>query len=219
MKVLVIAAHLDDEVLGVGGTLARHASKGHEIVVLNLCDRSENHKRDEYMIRLLREQSESVRKVLGISRYVYAGLQDEYLDELLIRVIEPIETVMAEFKPDVVYTHHQNDVNQDHRAAFLSTLVATRSFSRPHLHSIYSYEVLSNSEQAPAGMQFQPDHFVWIEPWLPIKLRAMAQYSQEMRPYPFPRSEEGIVALADYRGMMCVQKASEAFKTIRTIAT
>ena len=216
MNVLVIAAHLDDEVLGVGGTIARHVAAGDDVVVLNLCDRSTIHQRDVRMVELLRAQSEEVKRLLGIAKYIYAGLRDEYLPDSLVKAIEPIEMAIASTSPDVIYTHHQHDVNQDHMAVFHATLVATRAFSCK-AHSIYSYEVLSSSEQAPAGMQFEPNHFVWIEPWLNKKIEAMRCYEQEMRAFPFPRSEVGMVALAQYRGMAAGLKCAEAFKTIRTV--
>lgn len=216
MNVLVIAAHLDDEVLGCGGTVARHTSEGDRVTVLNLCDRSTFHQRDERMVEVLRGQSEEVRRLLGIVQYIHTGLRDEYLPDSLVATIEPIEMAITSTSPDVIYTHHQHDVNQDHRAVFHATLVATRAFSCK-THSIYSYEVLSSSEQAPAGMQFEPNHFVDITPYIAQKQMAMGFYQQEIRDFPFPRSEQGIQALANYRGMMAGLKCAEAFKTIRTV--
>ncbi len=65
-NVLVIAAHLDDEVLGAGATIARHVAEGDEVTILNVCDRSERHQLSVPMVTLLRQQSKSVSRILGI---------------------------------------------------------------------------------------------------------------------------------------------------------
>ena len=218
-KVLVIAAHLDDEVLGVGATIARHVADGDTVAVLNVCDRSERHQLSVPMVTLLRNQSKRVCKILGVTQMIHAGLQDEYLDAMLVKVIAPIESAIEVVQPTVVYTHNKSDVNQDHRAIFEATLVATRSFAYSSIHSVFSFEILSSTEQAPNGLgwTFAPSYFVDVTKYMSRKINAMKCYKQEMRPYPFPRSAEGIKTLARFRGMASNTKFAEAFEVVRMV--
>jgi N-acetylglucosamine malate deacetylase 1 len=219
-KVLVISAHLDDEVLGVGGTMARHADAGDEVHVLNVCDRSERHRFDADMVTMLRRQAQRMAKIVGVAQIHHGKLADEYLDISLADVIRPIEQVVEAVQPSTIYTHHKGDVNQDHRAIFEATLVATRSFTYPFIQQVFSFEVLSSTEQAPAslpGWQFAPNYFVDINDTLKRKIRGMACYKSEFNGFPFPRSEKGIRTLAHYRGMQCGKEAAEAFEVIKII--
>jgi len=217
-KVLVISAHLDDEVLGCGGTMARHAGDGDELSVLNVCDRSEEHRFDADVVARLRVQANRMCKIIGIGNLIHGKLADEYLDVSLADVIKPIEEAIEKVKPDIIYTHHRNDVNQDHRAIFNATLVATRSFTYPFIKQVYSFEVLSTTEQAPAslGWGFAPNHFVDIKNTIDRKIRGMKCYKTEIDAFPFPRSEKGIKVLANFRGMQAGFEYAEAFETIRT---
>jgi len=219
-KVLVISAHLDDEVLGCGGTMARHVNDGDELSVLNVCDRSERHKFDADMVALLRVQAKKMSKIIGINNLLHGRLADEYLDVSLADVIKPIEEAVESIQPNIIYSHHKSDVNQDHRAIFQATLVATRAFTYPFIKQVYSFEILSSTEQAPAalsGWGFAPNHFVDIKTTIDKKIRGMKCYKSEINDFPFPRSEKGIRVLANYRGMQSGLEYAEAFETVRTI--
>ena len=133
----MIAAHLDDEVLGVGGTMARHADEGDEVYVLNVCDRSERHRFDADMVASLRTQARKMCEIVGVKELFHGKLADEYLDISLADVIRPIEEVVEKIQPEVVYTHHKGDVNQDHRAVFMASLVATRPFTYAFIKEVY----------------------------------------------------------------------------------
>ena len=120
-------------------------------------------------------------------------------------------------KPSVVYTTHRGDNNQDHRAVFQATMVACRSFAIPKVPRVLCYEVLSSTEQAPPFPEaaFQPNFYVNIREVLPKKLQAMQAYRSQLRPFPHPRSLEGIEVLAKRRGMEAGFHAAEAFMVIR----
>ena len=216
-KVLVVAAHLDDEVLGVGGTMARHARDGDEVFELNVCDRSERHRFDAEMVSTLRLQARKMCEIIGVKELLHGKLADEYLDVSLADVIRPIEEAIERIQPDVVYTHHKGDVNQDHRAVFEATLVATRAFTYPFVREVYSYEILSSTEQAPAfpGWQFAPAIFIDISTKIKQKIRGMKCFKTEINGFPFPRSQKGIEAMAQVRGMQSFYEYAEAFEVIR----
>ncbi|MFH0989906.1 MAG: PIG-L family deacetylase [bacterium] len=220
-RVLVIAAHLDDEVLGVGGTIQRHVSQGDEVIVLNVSDRTFDGRVDVETVSMLNQQAKRVAEKLGVSRIDHGNQPDKYLDRCLVDTVRPIERVFSEYQPEIVYTHHHGDVNQDHRAVFEATVVAIRSFKSPYLIAAYAYEILSSTELisgAMQGRQFSPNYFVTLqEKDVQIKIEAMEEYYTEVMEYPFPRSSEGIRILAQFRGMQVGRHYAEAFEVIKLV--
>ncbi|HDY87460.1 MAG TPA: hypothetical protein ENH82_05000, partial [bacterium] len=151
MNVLVIAAHPDDEVLGVGGTIARHADEGDSVYVVILAWGIAS----RYEARLVSQQMESINnatKILGIKETILIGFgrRQKRFDELpFIDIIKPIEENIQRFKPDILYTHHRGDTNMDHQIAFRATINAARVISPYLVNKILCYETLSSTDQAP----------------------------------------------------------------------
>lgn len=218
MNVLVIAAHPDDEVLGVGGTIAKHIAAGDAVSVCIVCKRAYNHR---YTPKLVAEEKAAARRaarILGYGpRLTFLDLPDERLDEGLLRVITPLEACVQRVRPRVVYTHHRADANQDHRAVFQATMVACRAIARPHVPRVLSYEVLSSTDQAlPSTSEvFRPSFYVDVERFVDRKVLAMQTYRRELRMFPHPRSVEGIEVQAKRRGMEVGFRAAEAFELLR----
>jgi LmbE family N-acetylglucosaminyl deacetylase len=219
VKALVIAAHMDDEVLGMGGTIAKHAAAGDAVTVCIVCKRAYDHTFDPKLIDEEKAACIAAAGILGYQDLRFLDLRDELLDERLLDVIVPLERVVTAVKPDVVYTHHRGDTNQDHRAAFLASIVACRSISSYRVPRLICYEVLSSTDQAPPFPEwaFQPNFFVDIDPFLARKIDAMRAYTRELREFPHPRSAKGIEVLAAKRGMEVGLTAAEAFAVIRDV--
>lgn len=217
MKVLVVAAHMDDEVLGAGGTMAKHAGQGDEVHVCIACHRVYEHRFDAETNAQERAAVLAAAAVLRCKETHFFGLRDELLDERLQDIIVPLEALLTRLEPEVVYVTHRGDVNQDHRAVFQATLVACRSIARPKVRRLLSYETLSSTEQAPPFPEyaFQPSVFVNIADHLATKLEAMRQYERELREFPHPRSLRGVEVLARMRGMQAGYEAAEAFALVR----
>lgn len=217
MKVAVIAPHMDDEVLGVGGTLAKHVRAGHETSVCIVANRAYNHRYDRTVIERQKASSLTVKELLGYKGLSFLELNDEQLDDKAINVIVPLERYLGRMRPDVVYVPHRSDVNQDHRAVFNAALVACRSFANPGLKRILSYETPSSTDQASPfpDSVFSPNYYVGIEPFLDLKLRALDCYQDECRRFPHPRSAEAVTALARKRGAEMGIPAAEAFMVVR----
>lgn len=217
-RVLVISAHADDEVLGVGGTIALHFLNGDEVYLLSLCDRSMNHIRDGIEVERLRETLKKVSNILGIKEVIYGGLKDERLD--LIEAIDVMEKVIDEYKPNIIYTHSNIDTNQDHRTALHATSISTRTYAKNFVEKVYTYEVLSSSEQgAFYTRRFSPNVYVDITRTIEKKKQAMSEYKKELFAFPYPRSIEGIEALAKVRGMEIGVHYAEGFELIRERVT
>jgi len=218
-EVLVIAPHMDDEILGVGGTISWHINRGHKVVVCFVCQRAYNHK---YVKKYIDEQKKAAAKaknILGYHECILLNLKDELLDTALQTVIISLEKVVNKIKPDVVYLPHRGDNNQDHKTIFQAAMVVLRNFAAPHVKEIYSYEISSSTEQSPpfAEYAFLPNYFIDISPYLKRKLEALACYVRESRKFPHPRSLEAVQILAKKRGIQAMLHAAEAFEVIRII--
>jgi len=170
-RVLVVATHPDDEVLGCGGTLALHAARGDRIWVVIACEGESA--RDE--ARNHTEQTERARLVLGIERVINFNFPDQKLDTLsLLSVIGPLEEVVNQLQPQVVYCHHGGDINRDHQLLFQALMVATRP-TVACIEAIYAFDTASSTEWG-YPRTFVPDTWVDISASLPQKLEAMACY-------------------------------------------
>jgi LmbE family N-acetylglucosaminyl deacetylase len=217
MKVLVIAPHMDDEVLGVGGTIARHVSEGDDVHVCFVAHRVYGHKYYEGKNKTETQCALEAKNVLGYKEAKFLGLADERLDACIQDVLIPLEAYINKTKPDIVYLSHQGDNNQDHRAIFQAAMIALRSFANEGLKRILCYEVPSSTEQSPpfANYEFLPHFFVNLEEHLKTTIKALGCYKTEKREFPHPRSEKGLEILAMKRGSEIGFKAAEAFMLLR----
>jgi len=174
MRVLVIAAHMDDEAVGVGGTIVRHVRAGDQVTVCVVCKRAYDHRFDEAAIAIERQATKDAAARLGYTDLRFLELRDELLDERLLDVIVPIEQIVNDVRPATVYTHHRGDANQDHRAVFQASMVACRSIAPNPPDRILCYEVASSSDQAAPFPEFafQPNTYVNVAGELPVKLAA-----------------------------------------------
>jgi len=224
MKVLVVAAHPDDETFGVGGTIARHTMQGDEVWVLILADGSEGRVPRDKHIELRKQCALEACAILGVKKVIFCSFEDQKLDALpLLDVIKPIENTIGEFRPEVVFTHFMGDLNQDHRAVFQATIVATRPFPNSSVKRLLCYETPSSTEWAPPFQTsvFAPNVFVDISTTLSKKIEAIKKYDTlhvcEVRPYPHPRSYQAIDIWSRRHGVVVGCEAVEAFMLIREI--
>lgn len=220
--VLIIAAHADDETIGCGGTIARHAEEGDAVKVLIVAD-GESSRRGRRSSKLLAQRKAAGEKacaILGVQEIKQLGLPDNQLDTLpLLSIVKEIETLIEEFKPTIVYTHHSGDVNIDHQIVHEATLVATRPQPDITVESLYFFEILSSTDYRPAASRtlFSPNYFVDVEKFISKKFEALNAYSNEMRLFPHSRSREAIDAQLKLRGAMVGLMAAEAFEVGRHI--
>lgn len=228
MKVLVIAAHPDDEVLGCGGTIARHVAAGDDVRVMFLTDgvsarRLSSGTPDQTAINNRLDEAIKSCDVLRYEQFKIptpvTAEKDNRLDEVaLLDIVKQIEIFAEEDAPYIVYTHHGGDLNIDHRIAHQATMTAFRPQSGSTVKAIYAYEVPSSTEWAGDTLPaFRPNHFVDVSAYMDQKLAALQAYEEELRPFPHPRSIEAVKALASWRGASVGLKAAEAFMTVRSI--
>lgn len=224
-RILVVAAHPDDEVLGCGGTLSKAIAAGAVVAVQFLGEgvsaRFPIGKYDNEEFRSqTRERMEGARKALqtlGITDYEFGDRLCTQFDTYpLTAIVKDIERKMEQFRPHLLFTHNPVEVNIDHRLTYEAVEVAcrpTRDFIAPE---IYTFEIPCSGSWTFES-SFNPNIFVDISDYWDKKLAAWACYEGEARPFPFPRSIEGIKTLAQYRGMMSNLRLAEAFRMVRNI--
>ncbi|HAG92241.1 MAG TPA: GlcNAc-PI de-N-acetylase [Bdellovibrionales bacterium] len=218
MKILVVVAHPDDEVLGCGGTLAKHAKDGDEVFVLALGDGETS--RPGAKVEARREQLIQACQTLGVQKVSALDFADNRFDQYpLLEVIQKIEQEVKDFHPEVIYTHSNADLNVDHRVAHEAVLTAFRGVPRSSVRKILTFEIPSSTEwsSVQSRSQFVPNCFVNISETLSTKLEALKCYDSEMREAPHPRSFKVVEALATVRGSQAGLNAAEAFFVERVI--
>lgn len=225
MKVLVVAAHPDDEVLGCGGLVARHADAGDVVHVFIVAEgaTSRDLQRDPGKrageLVALRAAAGRAAEILGAQAPRFGGLPDNRLDGLpLLDVIKIIEAVGAEIRPEIVYTHHAGDLNIDHGVVARAVATAFRPMPGAGVRAIYAFETISSTEWGmPGDPAFRPNRFVDVSAAMVRKVKALEAYESEMRPFPHARSIAAVEALARFRGASVGLAAAEALVVIRDV--
>ncbi len=217
MNILIIAPHMDDEVLGCGGTIARHVENKDKLFVCFIAHRIYSHKFDKKKNETEKSHAIKARKVLGYKESVFFELNDERLDAAIQDIIIPLEKYVLKIKPGIVYCPFQSDNNQDHRAVFDAARVVLRPVATPFVKKVFMYEVPSSTDQSPhlAENIFLPNYYVDTTKYIDKKIEAFRCYETEKRAYPHPRSEEALKVLAQKRGTEIGFKCAEAFMIIR----
>jgi len=212
MNILVIAAHPDDEILGMGGTIYKLSKAGHKIYLCivtdgkcDTCGLKDRHKKRK-------KSAIDASKLLGIHDVYFLDFQDMRLNVTpQIEINNELEKIIKKIKPEIVYTVPDNDFHKDHQKVLECTLVATRPHSS-NVKEVYMYEM---TESTKTG--FNPNVYVNIEKEFKYKIKAFKMYTTEQQKFPFPRSLKGIESLAIQRGIESGLKKAEAFKLIRKI--
>lgn len=221
-RVLVVAAHPDDEVLGCGGTIAAHVAAGDEVHVALLADGlgSRGAASTDALDRH-RAAARRANAALGVAAVSFGDFPDNAMDTVpALRIATAVEALIAGVDPSVVYTHHPEDLNIDHRLVSEAVAVACRPLPGSRLVDLLFFEVPSSTEWrlGEAGGSFRPTWFVDVDPHLETKLAALRHYDHEMRPWPHPRSYEAVVHLARWRGASVGLAAAEAFVLGRRVS-
>ena len=218
-KILIVAAHPDDEVLGCFGTVAKLIAQGYEAYTLILSEgktsRDEIYKTDQ--LNTFNREIQKANESIGIKKVFVESFPDNKFDSVaLLDIVKVISKVKEEIQPNIIFTHFENDLNIDHCITYKAVLTATRPMVGESVEELYSFEVLSATEWN-YPLSFSPDTFFDISNTLDLKLKAMQAYQSELCNYPHPRSLEGIKLNASYNGMRVGKKSVEAFKSVRVL--
>ena len=207
-KVLVVAAHPDDETLGCGGTIAKHIAQGDQVFCLIMAGNHRSPDITDYFI--------SAMEVLGLVNYKLLGLPDMELEKsTLWSLAQSIENFIREIGvPDIIYTHSSRELSQDHRITAEAVAIAMRPvWGKPF--SIYAFDSPSSTEWS--DRPFNATMFVDISKYMYKKIKAIQCYTTETASPPHPRSEPSIRARSVYWGSHCGLTCVEAFTVIREV--
>ncbi len=213
MKVLVFAPHNDDEVLGVGGTIARMSVEGHEVYVCEVTSGKNKERTD-----LIKSEARNAHSVLGVKKSIFLDLPVVELKTMAVTELnKAVSGVVKEIQPDIAFIPHKGDMHRDHYEVAMAAMVALRPVDAPNLKAIYAYETLSETEwNIPSAENlFVPSVWVDISDYIELKEKAMSCYNTQIKEFPNPRSIKAIRALSEYRGSTICKRNSEAFMLIR----
>ena len=228
-RVLIFAAHPDDEVLGCGGTIAYHRSVGDDVGVCYLSEGVSS----RFSVEKFQDSMSWMQEVVDrekMAQRAAAILDFEILEFLrlpnlrtqdlpLLEIVKKLIPIIENYKPDIVYVNFPGDLNTDHTVTFDAVFTALRPSSIHNVKQILCYEVLSSTEWAPniSPISFRPNTYIEVEEFFDLKLQSINAYEFEMRPAPHPRSTSVISALATLRGSEVGLNMAEAFVSIRNV--
>ena len=212
MNILVIAAHPDDEVLGMGATIKKLSDKGNKIHLCVVTEGASAQYSEKKMIAVRKNACLKAGKLLGIKSFDFLEYPDMSLDTIPhLEINKKLEKIIKKIKPKIVYTTPFNDLNKDHQIVFDSTLVAARPLVST-VKNILCYEIPGIKKFA-----FNPTTYENIKNEFSQKIKAFKVYKSELEIFPHPRSLESIESLAIQRGIESGLVRAEAFQLIKSI--
>ncbi len=224
-RILVVVAHPDDEVLGCGGTILKAVNAGATVSIMFLGEGTssrfpvgEYHSEEFKTKTKIRTNSAlNALEILGVKDYWFGErLSCQFDNEKLLAIAKDIELRIQQFKPTTVLTHDRSEVNVDHRLTYDAVEAACRPTMQNSPKEILSFEIICSGSWT-FETSFKPNVFVDISDEWEKKMEAWHCYKGEDRPFPFPRSDEGLQALSEYRGLSAGLHKAEGFKLLRKI--
>jgi LmbE family N-acetylglucosaminyl deacetylase len=227
-KVMVVVAHPDDELLGLGATMHRLINEAEiktHVVILGEGITSRATERDaalwEKELATHKANINNAQKAIGYHNVSVYDFPDNRFDSVaLLDIIKVIEHEKKLFVPDIIFTHHGGDLNVDHRRTFEAVMTACRPMENESVKAIITFETASGTEWRASTdpYNFIPNLFMPIdEAGLQAKITAMQSYEYEKRSYPHPRSPEALMIQAQRWGVAVGVRYAEAFCIVRSV--
>ncbi|MGL5576492.1 MAG: PIG-L deacetylase family protein [Sarcina sp.] len=224
MKVKVIVAHPDDEIIGVGGTIAKHIANGDEVTVLIMAEGKSSRVNsyadfDKTELEKYEIETKNALDELKVSKFKMLNLPNNRLDSIdLLNIVKLIENEINFDSPEIIYTHYYGDINIDHQVVSKATAIACRPLPDCSVKKILMFETLSSTENSLSlNIPFSPNYFSNISNYLDVKINAISKYKSELKKEPHPRNIINIRKNSEVWGCKVGCKAAEAFVVSRII--
>ena len=218
--VAVVVAHPDDELLGCGGSLARLIRSGALVHIFILASGlTSRGPADKVALLELKDQAKAATAILGAATIDFADFPDNAMDSVpLLNVVKKVESFLTKIKPDVIFTHHNGDINIDHDITQRAVMTAARALPDSKPLEVLACEVLSSTEFGPANKQLQPHLYIRLtEDDVKVAIDAFQCYQGEIRDWPHPRSTKALEHQLRLRGAECGADAAEVFEVLRVV--
>lgn len=220
-KILVIAPHADDEIIGCGGTIAKAVSQKDEVYVVITTNAHLGAPElfNEQAIKKVREEALQAHRFLGVKETFFLEFPAPALNAFPeYKISLELSKIINKIQPNILYLPHPGDLHQDHKATYRASLVAARPQGNYCVEEIYCYETLSETEWAPYQEKaFIPNVFNDITEHFEKKIVAMQFFKSQIKEFPHTRSTETFEALAKFRGATVGVKRAESFSLERII--
>ncbi len=217
MKVLVIAPHPDDEILGCGGIMAKRAKNGDDVYICVVTEGKEPMYSKNFIKNEEKEMKEA-HKRLKVKKTICLRFPSAKLDSILKHKLnENLSEIVKDIEPDEVYIPHKGDMHFDHQIVAEAAMVAVRPKNRHKVGRILSYEVLSETDWNDPSMTFRPNVYEDISDTIGAKLYSLSAYESQLQEPPAARSGRAVQSLAAHRGAIIGTEYAEAFELIREV--
>ena len=213
-RILVVAPHADDEVIGCAGLILSSKLKGASVGWLLMTSVEEQYGYSEEFVQTRKKQIETVKELLSFDTFSNLGFHPAYLDTIpKSEIILAMSKVIQRYQPSELYIPYPGDAHSDHGVTFDCCRAFMKPFRYDHVEKICFYETISETDQnfTPDQEYFKPNRFVNISDFIDQKVHAALTYESEFQEHPFPRSEVNIKALAAHRGATANYKYAEAY--------
>jgi len=218
-NLLVVAAHPDDEVLGCGATMAKYSAQGKKIFVIYMTNGVSA--RNKYTLKEIENRKKAAIKsckILG-AKPIFFDFEDNKMDKYpLLDIVKKIEVIINKIKPEIVFTHYNNDLNIDHEITARATLTACRPLKKSFVKKLFMFDVPSSTEWTPKKKErFSPNYYEAVNRFVKKKIKALEAYKMELRKWPHPRSKKNVIMKLNTYGAESGNENSEAFILYRQI--
>lgn len=219
MDVLVIAPHPDDEILGCGGTIAKHVTNGDDVYVA-IVTKGTSPMFSPEIIEKGRDECKKADSFLGVKETRFLDFPAAKMEEIpRYKLNDAFITVIQEIRPNIVYLPHRGDMQLDHKMTVDAAMVALRPKYDHIVKKIYAYETVSETGWDIPNLtnEFIPTMYNDISEYIEKKIKALSFFESQVADYPNARSLKAVEALAIFRGTTVNVAAAEAFMVIREI--
>ena len=214
-NVLVVAAHPDDESIGMGATISKMSAANCSVTLLLMSSGVTS--RDYFRESIEERKAAALRssEILGIHNVLWCDFPDNEFDTIpQLTICKGIENVVKSINPTYIFTHSLKDLNVDHRRTAEACIVASRPKSINCVKGLFSFEISSSTDWNFGFDQFSPNLYVNVTDYVDFKEKSLKAYEIEMDTYPNSRSIKAILGKLQYRGNSVGCEAAEAFEII-----